>query len=139
VKPPEFRRPLVCPHRDYQGRHFEHHQEADRPLKATAYGMVPAHRYQCLRCKETFRLYLPGVTQAQTSLRAKGLGVMLYLLGLGRGATSLALEALGVYMSKTSVYKTVQAAAEKVPMHTSSWIPWTGIVASAAGRCMPMS
>jgi transposase-like protein len=40
---------------------------------------------------------------------------MLYLLGLSYGATSLALEALGVYMSKTSVYEAVQAAAEKVP------------------------
>jgi transposase-like protein len=40
---------------------------------------------------------------------------MLYLLGLSYGATSLALEALGVYMSKTSVYDAVQAAAEKVP------------------------
>jgi len=55
------------------------------------------------------------VTQAQTSQRVKGLGVMLYLLGLSYGATSLALEALGVYMSKTSVYEAVQAAAEKVP------------------------
>jgi hypothetical protein len=40
---------------------------------------------------------------------------MLYLLGLSYGATSLALDALGVYMSKTSVYEAVQAAAEKVP------------------------
>ena len=40
---------------------------------------------------------------------------MLYLLGLSYGATSLALDALGVYMSKTSVYEEVQAAAEKVP------------------------
>ncbi len=40
---------------------------------------------------------------------------LLYLLGLSYGATSLALEALGVYMSKSSVYEAVQAAAEKVP------------------------
>jgi transposase-like protein len=39
---------------------------------------------------------------------------MLYVLGLSYGATSLALEALGVYMSKTSVYEAVQAAADKV-------------------------
>jgi transposase-like protein len=45
----------------------------------------------------------------------KGLAVMLYMLGLSYGATSLALEALGVYMSKSSVYEAVQAAAEKVP------------------------
>jgi transposase-like protein len=115
VKPTEFKKPLVCPHRDCQGRHFEHHQEVDKPLKDTAYRTVSAHRYRCLGCKRTFRVYPLGVTRAQTSQRVKGLGVMLYLLGLSYGATSLALEALGVYMSKTSVYEAVQAAAEKVP------------------------
>jgi transposase-like protein len=60
-------------------------------------------------------VYPLGVTRAQTSQRVKGLSVMLYLLGLSYGATSLALEALGVYMSKSSVYEAVQAAAERVP------------------------
>jgi transposase-like protein len=87
----------------------------DKPLKDTMYGVVSAHRYRCLRCKRTFRVYPKGVTQAQTSQRVKGLAVMLYMLGLSYGATSLALEALGVYMSKSSVYEAVQAAAEKVP------------------------
>jgi transposase-like protein len=115
VKPTEFQKPLTCPYGDCEGRHFEHHQEVDKPLKDTAYGTVSAHRYRCLRCHRTFRVYPLGVTRAQTSQRVKGLGVMLYLLGLSYGATSLALEALGVYMSKTSVYEAVQAAAEKVP------------------------
>ena len=115
VRPSEFKKPLACPHRDCQGRYVEHHQAVDKPLKDTGYGMVSAHRYRCLRCKRTFRVYPLGVTRAQTSQRVKGLSVMLYLLGLSYGATSLALEALGVYMSKTSVYEAVQAAAEKVP------------------------
>jgi transposase-like protein len=115
VEPTEFKKPLVCPHQGCQGRHFEHHQEVDKPLKDTTYEAVLAHRYRCLRCKGTFRVYPQGVTRAQTSQRVKGLGVMLYLLGLSYGATSLALEALGVYMSKSSVYEAVQAAAEKVP------------------------
>jgi transposase-like protein len=115
VRPSEFKKPLVCAHRECQGRHFEHHQVVDKPLKDTGYGMVSAHRYRCLRCKRTFRVYPQGVTQAQTSQRVKGLAVMLYLLGLSYGATSLALDALGVYMSKTSVYEAVQGAAEKVP------------------------
>jgi transposase-like protein len=115
VKLEEFKQPVVCPHKDCQGRHFEHHQEVDKPLKDTVYGIVSAHRFRCLRCKRTFRVYPQGVTQAQTSQRVKGLAVMLYLLGLSYGATSLALDALGVYMSKTSVYEEVQAAAEKVP------------------------
>jgi len=84
-------------------------------VKDTEYEAVFAQRYECLRCKRTFRLYPPGVTRAQTSQRVKGLSVMLYVLGLSYGATSLALEALGVYMCKTSVYEAVQAAAEKVP------------------------
>ena len=111
----EMSLPCVCPYENCQGRHFRHHQEVEKPLKDTEYGSVFAQRYECLRCKRTFRLYPQGVTRAQTSQRVKGLGVMLYLLGLSYGATSLALEALGVYMCKTSIYEAVQAAAEKVP------------------------
>jgi hypothetical protein len=40
------------------------------------------------------------------------LGAILSVLGLSYGATSLAVEALDVYMTKTSVHETVQAAAE---------------------------
>ena len=115
VKPDELEQSLVCPHEGCQGRHFEHHQQVDKPLKDTEHRVVSAHRYRCLRCNRTFRVYPVGVTQAQTSQRVKGLSVMLYLLGLSYGSTSLALEALGVYMSKSSIYEAVQAAAEKVP------------------------
>lgn len=115
VEPAEMNPPAVCPYEDCLGRHFRHHQEVDKPVKDTVYGAVTAHRYECLGCKRTFRVYPQGVTQAQTSQRVKGLSVLLYLLGLSYGATSLALEALGVYMCKTSVYEAVQAAAEKVP------------------------
>ena len=111
----EMNLPSVCPYESCQGRHFRHHQEVDKPLKDTEYDAVFAHRYECLRCKRTFRLYPQGVTRAQTSQRVKGLAVMLYLLGLSYGATSVALEALGVYMCKTSIYEAVQAAAEQVP------------------------
>jgi transposase-like protein len=73
------------------------------------------HRYQCLRCKRTFRVYPEGASRAQTSQRVKGLAVMLYLLGLSYGATSLALEALGVYLCKRRIYDAVQEAAQRVP------------------------
>ncbi len=115
VEPTEFKMPLVCPHKGCQGRHFEHHQEVDKPLKDTTYEAVFAHRYRCLRCGRTFRVYPQGVTHAQTSQRVKGLAVLLYLLGLSYGAVSLALGALGAYMAKSSVYQAVQAAAKKVP------------------------
>jgi transposase-like protein len=58
---------------------------------------VPAHRYRCLRCKRTFRVYPQGVTHAQTSQRVKGLAVLLYLLGLsywpmGRSQPQLSVD-----------------------------------------------
>lgn len=115
VEPGEVQMPTICPYDDCEGRHFRHHQAVKKPLKDTQYDSVTAHRYECLRCRRTFRLYPQGVTQAQTSQRVKGLAVMLYLLGLSYGATSLALEALGAYMCKSSIYEAVQAAAEKVP------------------------
>lgn len=52
---------------------------------------------------------------AQVSQRVKGMAVMLYLLGLSYGAVELMLEALGLFLSKTSVYREVQAAGERVP------------------------
>jgi transposase-like protein len=115
VQPGEIEIPAVCLYEGCESRHFRHHQEVDKPLKDTRYDFVTAHRYECLRCHRTFRLYPEGVTHAQTSQRVKGLAVMLYLLGLSYGATSLALEALGVYMAKSSIYEAVQAVAEKVP------------------------
>jgi transposase-like protein len=43
------------------------------------------------------------------------MGVMLYMLGLSYGAVAIMMEALGVFLSKTSVYRAVQAAGEAIP------------------------
>ena len=48
-------------------------------------------------------------------MRVQGMAVMLYILGLSYGAVELVLGSLGVGIRKTSVYRTVQSAAEKVP------------------------
>jgi transposase-like protein len=115
VEPTKITPPTVCPDEGCQGRHFGLLQEVDKALRDTVYVTVKAHRYRCLRCKRTFRVYPAGVSQAQTSQRVQGLAVMLYLLGLSYGAVSLALDALGVYLCKSRVYEVVQAAAERVP------------------------
>ena len=115
VEPNAFKVPTACPYPGCGGNHLELHQTVIKPVKDTEYQAVSAHRYRCLRCGRTFRVYPQGVTRDQTSQRVKGLGVFLYLLGLSYGAVSLALDALGVYMARTSVYAAVQAAAEKVP------------------------
>lgn len=113
VNPAEITPPTGCPH--CGGRHVQFRQAVSKPLRDTAYAQVNAHRYGCLKCGVTWRVYPSGVSRDHTSQRVKGLAVMLYLLGLSYGAVSLALEALGVYLCKSQVYAAVQAAAQRVP------------------------
>ena len=115
VKAEQITPPTHCVEPTCQSRKFRLHQPVKKALRDTVYHEVQAHRYQCLKCQRTFRVYPQGVTAAQTSSRVKGLAVMLYLLGLSYGATSLALQALGVAMCRSRVYDAVQEAARRVP------------------------
>jgi transposase-like protein len=115
VEPTQITPPAQCPYPGCQGTHFRLHQEVAKSIQDSVYACVTAHRYQCLRCHRTFRVYPRGVTRDQKSQRVKGLAVLLYLLGLSYGAVSLTLEALGVYLCKSRVYDTVQAVAKRVP------------------------
>jgi len=96
------------------------------------YQQVQVPRYQCLRCKRTFRVYPEGTTHAQTSQRVKGLAVMLYLLGLSYGAVSLALDGLGISLCKSRVYDAVQEAAKRVPGLTRDQV-FAGVKTPALG------
>lgn len=115
VTPSEIAEPKNCVYKGCPGKHFELRQVVKKPLRDTKYQEVTAHRYECLKCHRTFRVYPGGVNKGHVSQRVYGLGVMLYLLGLSYGAVSLALEALGVYVCKSRVYDAVQAMAERVP------------------------
>jgi len=115
VEPEEIKPPSECPYEDCDGTCFQLWQKVEKPLRDTRYAKVVVHRYQCLRCFRTHRVYPKGVSKDHISQRVKGLGILLYLLGLSYGAVSLALDALGVYMCKSRVYDAVQAAAESVP------------------------
>ena len=66
-----------------------------KPLRDTVYHEVQVHRYQCLKCKRTFRVYPQGTTSAQTSQRVKGLAVMLYLLGCALRGYVLSVRSAG--------------------------------------------
>jgi hypothetical protein len=113
VEPAAIPVPDECP--QCHSPHLTRSQKVDKPLRDTHYEEVTAHRYECLACGASFRVYPPGVDHHHTSQRTRGLGIMLYLLGLSYGATSLVLGALDCFLGKTTVYETVQAAAEKVP------------------------
>ena len=107
--------PTTCPYARCGGQHFRLHQRVNKPVRDTVYEDVTAHRYECLSCHRTFRVYPPGVSRDHSSRRVKGLAVMLYLLGLSYGTVSLALEASGVYLCKSRVCDAVQGVAGRVP------------------------
>jgi transposase-like protein len=115
VKPEAITVPTQCTYAGCGGKKFHLRQQVSKPLRDTVYQEVQVPRYQCLRCKRTFRVYPEGTSRAQTSQRVKGLAVMLYLLGLSYGAVSLALEGLGISLCKSRVYDAVQEAAKLVP------------------------
>jgi transposase-like protein len=115
VEPDEYEEPAHCSVPQCSGKRFIPWQAVKKNVRDSEYEEVTARRYKCLRCGRTFRVYPQGVQSGQVSQRVKGMGVMLYLLGLSYGAAELMLEALGVHLSKSSVYRAVQSAAERVP------------------------
>jgi len=115
VVPRPIANPETCPYPGCSSKHFKRQQVVKKGLRDSQYPEVQAMRWMCLKCRRTFRIYPQGVHAAQVSDRVKGIAVMLYLLGLSYGAVHLMMAALGIDWSKTSVYRAVQAAAERLP------------------------
>ena len=115
LDPDQIAEPELCPYKNCEGKHFKIWQEVKKVIRDSKYSEVLALRYKCLKCRRTFRVYPRGVQAAHVSQRVKGMAVMLYMLGLSYGAVAIMLEALGVFLSKTSVYRAVQAAGEAIP------------------------
>jgi len=114
VKPNEFQTPKQCKREGCKGKRFYPRQEVKKNIVDGKYQSVTAWRYECASCGCTFRVYPVGVGSQQASHRVIGLAVMLYVLGLSYGAVAIVLTALGIGIGKTSVYRAVQAAAQKV-------------------------
>jgi len=95
VEPKAIPMPSKCAYADCPSKQVRLHQPVQKALRDTAHQQVEVHRYRCLKCGRTFRVYPPGVSHAQSSDRVKGLAVLLYLLGLSYGAVSLAKDPLG--------------------------------------------
>jgi hypothetical protein len=115
VDPKRMVQPEKCPYEKCRGEHFKLRQEVKKAIRDSEYQQVRALRCECMKCRRTFRVYPQGVQAGQVSQRIRGIAVMLYVLGLSYGAVSMVMEALGVFLSKTSVYRSVQAAGEAVP------------------------
>lgn len=115
VKPGKFVLPKQCPTKGCKGKRFYPRQEVEKKIVDAQYQRVSVWRYECAQCGHTFRVYPQGVVKKQVSQRVLGLAIMLYVLGLSYGAVAIVLGALGIAIGKTSVYRAVQAAAERVP------------------------
>lgn len=115
VKPDHLVIPQQCPRPGCKGKRFYPRQAVEKKLVDAKHKRVQAWRYQCSECGHTFRVYPQGVSKQHISQRVSGLGVMLYILGLSYGAVAIVLESLAIAIGKTSVYRAVQAVAEKVP------------------------
>lgn len=121
--------PEECPHPNCQGTTFKLHQECSAKLvRDPCHQRVTARRYRCLRCKRTFRVYPRGLSQAQQTDALKAFSVLLYLLGLSYEAVSLTLEALELllhkplYLSKSTVYRNVQAFGQEARRRRQAWL-----------------
>lgn len=115
VKIGKFSQPRTCPRKGCPGLVFYPRQIVRKKIVDTKYSAVQAWRYQCANCGCTFRVYPEGVNNLQISKRVIGMAIMFYILGLSYGAVEIVLGSLGVGIGKTSVYRAVQLAAEKVP------------------------
>jgi hypothetical protein len=115
VEPKAYEFPKKCSRKGCAGMRFIPRQEVKKKIVDAQYQEVTAWRYECAQCGHVFRIYPRGVSQKQISKRVNGMAVMLYVLGLSYGAVEIVLSSLGMSIGKTSVYRAVQSAAERVP------------------------
>jgi transposase-like protein len=114
VEPDVYEMPETCPY-GCGSQHYKPHgvQGEEKPLRDPQYRAVQSHRYRCVRCGRSFRVYPRGVGAGPQSERLKGMTVLLYVLGLSYGAVEDFTMALGCGVGKTTVYNNVQAAGEQ--------------------------
>jgi len=115
VEPTQYEKPKKCANPNCRGQRFYPRQAVKKKVVDAQHREVVAWRYECAKCGRTFRVYPQGINNKQISKRVNGIAIMLYVLGLSYGAVEIVLNSLGIGIGKTSVYRAVQAVAEKVP------------------------
>ncbi len=121
--------PAQCPlrhpktHRRCTGRHFKLHQRlCVKRVRDLKHAKVMAHRYRCLKCQRTFRVYPQGVSNDQQSDSLKALSVLLYVMGLSYQGVVDLLTALEQPLSLGTVLANVQAAGKKARRLRGAWV-----------------
>lgn len=130
VEPTQIATPRRCPlpargdsKKRCSGTHFKLHQVVCRKsVRDTRYLEVIAHRYRCLKCQRSFRVYPKGVSNDHQSDRLKALSVLLYVLGLSYQAVADFLKSLDQPICKGTVYNNVQAAGQSARRLRKQWV-----------------
>ena len=73
VDPKAMAVPSKCGYSDCPSQQVRLHQPVKKALRDTVHQQVEAHRYRCLKCGRTFRVYPPGVSHA-ASVRIESKG-----------------------------------------------------------------
>jgi transposase-like protein len=96
------------------GETFQRWGQVNKLVKDTRIRKVKVYRYRCCRCKQTFRHYPEGVTQAQQSERLMKLCVIMWSLGLSYRSMVMILAVFGVNLSHMSGWRDVQEAGRQI-------------------------
>lgn len=130
VEPTQIPVPTHCPLRARgkskkacPGTQFKLHQIICRKsVRDTRYEQVIAHRYRCLKCQRSFRVYPQGVSNDHQSDTLKALSVLLYVLGLSYQGVADLLESLNQPICKVTVYNNVQAVGARAQCLREQWL-----------------
>ncbi len=124
VRPEMLMMPDQCPYEDCDGRLFKRLQVVERSLRDVRYHTVTVHRYRCLSCGRTFRVYPQGVGRGQFSSQARGLATLSYFVGLSYDSTSSLLGLVGVPMAKSTVHGIAKSAIRRMPELKREKVLW---------------
>ncbi len=130
VEPTQIQPPTHCPlrargqaKRTCPGTQFKLHQIICRKsVRDTRYTEVIAHRYRCLKCQRSFRVYPQGVSNDHQSDTLKALSVLLYVLGLSYQGVADLLDGLDHPVCKVTVYNNVQATGQAAQRLREQWL-----------------
>ena len=105
-------RPAECPHCGsgvLQGWGY-----LPKPVRDQFLREVAVRRYCCVECGQTFRHYPDGVTRADQTTRISKLAAILWAFGMSYRQAAAVMCAFGVQLSRSSIWRDVQALGEAV-------------------------
>lgn len=120
VKRTREERPQGCPY--CGGETFQRWGRVNKPVKDVRVRNVQVYRYRCCQCKRTFRHYPQGNTKADQTERLRLFAILLWTLGMSHRASSLILSGLNVLVSFMTIWRDVQAEAQKI-LKRNHWKP----------------